>query len=239
MKVVLGILIGTLGLAQTPLSVEAKHDHWRRWCVGQLTVDDKGIAFESASKKGHRWRWGYLDLQQVKVLDDGEVSVLTYADNKWRLGADREFHFLVADKQFAAQVSPLLESRLERRFVSGLAARPGKALWELPAKHLLRFSGSEGTLAAAEDRIVYRTDRPGESRTWLFSDIDHISKTSPDQLTITTHERARSHYGSLKEFNFQLKQPLAEDRYDELWKRLEKSKGLQILTTAREDRHAP
>ena len=229
MKILFASIAAGLAMAQSPVVFEAKHEHLRGACAGRLTVDPNGVAFESAKKEDHSWRWGYLDIQQIKVLDNGEVSLLTYEDNKWRLGADREFHFKVADRRFASEAGPLLESRLERRFISGVQGGEWKPFWEVPVKHLLRFSGSEGTLLFGEGRIEYRTPRPGDSRTWLFSDIDSISTSGPYELTITTYERARSHYGDRKGFNFQLKEALREDRYNDLWRRLEKSKGVQIL----------
>ncbi len=225
MKRLLGILIVPVALAQQPLSFEARHDHTRGACTGRLGFDESGVAFESQTKKNHSWRWGWLDIQQLKVLDTGEVRLLTYKDNKWRLGADREFHFHIATKEFGAQVSPLLRSHLERRFVSGLHETDSAPLWELPVKHLLRISGTEGKLVVAKDRILYQTEAPGDSRTWRFSDIESISTSGPFQLTITSYERARSHYGDRKGFNFQLKEPLPESRYNDLWRRVEEAKG--------------
>ncbi len=227
MKLLMFFLAAMAAFGQT---YDARHDHWRRSCTGQLTFDTQGVAFESSTKPKHSWKVSYLDAQQMKVLDNGEFRLLTYKDRKWRLGADREYRLRVADKQFAAQVGPLLENRLERRFVSGYAAGEGKILWELPAKHRLRFSGTEGVLVVAADRILYRTEKPGDSRTWFFPDIAGISSSDPYQFSITTYERALAHYGDRKGFNFQLKQPLSEDRYNDLWLRLEQSKGLQLLT---------
>ena len=57
----------------------------------------------------------------------------------------------------------------------------------------------------------------------------------PFQLTITTFERAKTHYGDLKGFNFQLKRPLDEGRYNELWLSLNRSKGLKILDSYRQN----
>ncbi len=227
MKLLTVALFVAAALAQTSPGFEARHDHLHGSCSGRLTIDDGGVTFDGAGKKSHHWHWGYLDIQQLQILHNGEVRLLTYQDNKWRLGADREFHFRVGDKQFGPQMSPVLTSRLGPRFVLGLASALEKPVWELPVKHLLRVSGTEGTLVIGEDRIVYRAGRPGDSRTWLFSDIDHISRSGPEELTITTYERARSHYGNRKDFNFQLKQPLSEERYDQLWRRLEQSKGVQ------------
>jgi hypothetical protein len=80
-------------------------------------------------------------------------------------------------------------------------------------------------LIVGEDRIVFRSDRKGESRTWRYADIDNISTTGPFQLTVTTFERSRANYGNRKGFNFQLKEQLEETRYNELWRQLNRRKG--------------
>ena len=53
-------------------------------------------------------------------------------------------------------------------------------------------------------------------------------------MTITTFERAKLDYGNLKQFNFELKQRLEEDRYNDLWLRLNRTKGLKVLSADRE-----
>jgi hypothetical protein len=109
------------------------------------------------------------------------------------------------------------------------------ALWELPVKLLAAFQGSEGVLQVGADRVVYKTARKHQSRTWRFEDIENVSTSGPFQLTLTTHERAKSQYGSLKGFNFQLKQRLDEKRFNILWRRLNRVKGLEFLASAQED----
>jgi len=100
-------------------------------------------------------------------------------------------------------------------------------------KHLLRFGGDEGTLLVGTAEIVYKSARKEKSRTWRYEDIDNVSSSGPFQLTITTFERAKMHYGSLKGFNFELKQRLEEARYNDLWLRLHRAKGLKILESYR------
>ena len=68
----------------------------------------------------------------------------------------------------------------------------------------------------------------------LFTRIENASTSDRYQLTLTTYERAKTHYGSMKGFNFQLKQPLDEKRFQMLWKRLNQDKGLQFLTSIEE-----
>ncbi len=226
MKHFLAVLIAAAAAAQT---YEARHDHLRGFCRGDLIFNDQGVAFESA-KKGHSWKLAWLDVQQLRILDNGDVDVLTYQDRKWRLGADRAYHLRVADRPFAAQVTPMLENRLGRRFVAGAPAEV-KPLWEIPAKHLLRFGGVEGTLVVAADRIQFRAAKPGASREWMLTGVESISTSDPYQLTLVPYERPR------RDFNFQLKQSLDSEQYNRLWRRLEAAKGLQVLSLADEKPH--
>jgi hypothetical protein len=207
--------------------------------MGTLTITDAGVAFEEVYPNGkkprrpHAWRWDYQDIQRLKIAPKS-LTVLTYQDNKWKLGADREYKFdLVADKTFE-DAYQLLKNRLDQRLVAVIPDRVSNVLWEIPVKHLLRFGGDEGVLQVGPDEIVYKSAKPGESRTWRYQDIDNIGSSGPFQLTITTFERAKLHYGDRKGFNFELKQPLEEARYNDLWLRLNQSKGLQILTMYRE-----
>jgi hypothetical protein len=151
------------------------------------------------------------------------------------LGVDREYEFdLVADKTFE-DAYQLLKGRLDQRLVAAIPDHLSNILWEVPVKHLLRFGGDEGVLQVGMDLLVYKSANTAESRSWRYEDIDNISSSGPFDLTITTFERAKTHYGNLKGFNFELKQRLEEGRYNELWLRLNQSKGLKILDSYRSD----
>src|SRR5271157_6459598 len=230
--------------AQQEFRYDAWHGHSRpphikkAGNMGTLTITNAGVSFEETYKEGrkpkhpHEWRWDYQDIQQLKIAPQS-LTVLTYKDNKWKLGADREYRFdLVSDKTFDAAFG-VLKNRLDRRFVAAIPDHVSNVLWEIPVKHLLRFVGDEGVIQVGPDEIVYKSAKQGESRTWRYLDIDNISSSGPFQLTITTFERAKTHYGNLKGFNFELKQRLEEARYNELWLRLNQSKGLQILDSYR------
>ena len=206
--------------------------------MGTLTISDEGVTFEETYKDGtqpkhpHAWRWDYQDIQQLKIAPKS-LTVLTYKDNKWKLGADREYEFdLVPDGTFE-DAYQLLKGRLDQRLVVAIPDRLSSILWEIPVKHLLRFGGDEGVLQVGPDAIVYRSTDKVDSRTWRYEDIENISNSGPFDLTITTFERAKTHYGNLKGFNFELKQRLDEARYNDLWLRLNQSKGLKILNSYR------
>ena len=224
-------------IPQQNFKYDVRHQHLRKGCTGTLLVNERGVSYQEISKKKkkhlHAWEWSYQDIQQLEV-SPRELRVLTYKDNPWKLGADREYGFRVLGERRLLEVYALLKDRLDQRLVAALADPGLIPLWQIPAKHLGRISGSEGLLIVGRDRIIYSTARPGDSRTWRYKDIENISTSGPFQLTLTTYERAKSHYGSLKGFNFQLKAPLSEDRYNDLWRRLNQNKGLKFLTSISE-----
>jgi hypothetical protein len=207
---------------------------------GTLTVTDSGISFAESPTEGkqpkhpHAWHWDYQDIQQLKIAPNS-MTVLTYKDNKWKLGADRAYEFDLASDGTFANAYELLKGRLDQRLVGAILENcVSDVLWEIPVKHLLRFGGDEGVLQVGASEIVYKSARPRESRTWRYADIDNISSSGPFQLGITTFERAKLDYGSRKEFNFELKQRLDDARYNDLWLRLNRSKGLRVLNSYRE-----
>lgn len=218
--------------AQQELRYEARHDHWRGACTGILRIDERGVAFQEVKKnnqKGsHAWEWPYQEIQQLE-LAPGKLRVLTYKDSRWKLGADREYEFTVRSGTLQEAYS-FLRNRLDRRFVAALADAEGEGLWQLPVKHLGRVMGSDGVLIVGQNQITYRANEGETSRTWRYSDIDNISSSDRYQLTLTTFERAKFHYGDRKQFNFQLKEPLDENRYNELWRSLTRTKGLNFLS---------
>jgi hypothetical protein len=241
-------LLSPAAFAQGPAPQGLSYDVWhghsrpphvkRAGNMGTLTITDTGVSFEETYKNGkkpkhpHAWRWDYQDIQQLKI-DPKSLTVLTYKDNKWKLGADREYQFdLLADRTFE-DAWQLLKGRLDQRLVGAIPDHLSNILWEIPAKHLLRFGGDEGVLQVGAETIVYHSANKDESRTWRYEDIENISSSGPFELTITTFERAKTHYGNLKGFNFELKRRLEEAPYNDLWLRLNQSKGLKILNSYR------
>jgi hypothetical protein len=242
------LLVGLVLLAPAALAQDLRYEVWhghplppyvkKAGNMGTLSITDAGVSFEETYRDGvrpkhpHAWRWDYQDIQQLKI-DSKSLTVLTYKDNKWKLGADRQYRFdLLTDRTFL-DAWQRLKGRLDQRLVAAIPDHPSNVLWQIPVKHLLRFGGDEGVLQVGPDTIVYQSANNAESRTWRYEDIENISSSGPFDLTVTTFERAKTHYGNLKGFNFALKQRLEESRYNELWLRLNQSKGLKILDSYR------
>lgn len=217
LEAAIGLTLG-LGLAAgADLRVEARHNHLRKACSGVLVFGERGVAFEGKGKKAHRFGWDYSGIQQL-LVEPARIRLLTYEDVKWKLGADRELEFQAVAGDFRAAYQTL-KSRMDQRLVGALA-EGAEPLWEAPAKLLGLVAGAQGRLVLAADRVVFDSPRPGRSRTWLDRDIENISSTGPFEFTLTSHERSRRHYGSRKSFQFQLRQPLPEQTYNRLWRRL-------------------
>lgn len=231
---------------QQELRYNVEHGHGMWWDgSGTLVVTEYGISYQETSKKKdkrpeklHHAQWDYEDIQQLYISPQ-RLTIVTYKDRKWLLGMDKQWEFKLPSVETFNAAYDLLKDRLDQRFVAAFAEREVRPLWEIPVKLLGRIRGSEGILEVGPDRIVYRTDAKNQSRTWRLEDIENVSTSGPFQLTLTTYERAKSHYGNLKGFNFQLKRALSERQYSQLWRRVNQAKGLEFLRAYQETDGAP
>ena len=205
--IVIALTFAPALFAQKELRFQVRH-------AAALVISESGITCSKPALK-----LDYQDIQEIKLADD-KLTLVTYKDRKWRLGVDKQYQFTLTPGQDFHEAYALLKDKLDQRFVAAVADGQIQPLWHLPAKLLGRVTGSEGVIEVGEDRIVYKTTGKGQSRTWRYQDIDNISSSGPFQLTLTTYERAKMHYGNLKGFNFQLKQALNEEQFNLLWRRL-------------------
>ncbi len=179
----------------------------------KLHVDDDGLSYRGQV-------WTYEHLQEVK-LEPGRMRIVTYEDGPlWKFGADRGREFRLASGSFAG-IEGFLREKLDQRFVSAIAEVPTDAEWSVAVKRLGTVKGSEGTLYVGKENVVYLSAVPGESRTWRLKDIENVNSSGPFELTLTTYERAKMSYGSMRSFNFRLKQPVDTAKVDALWRRLQ------------------
>jgi hypothetical protein len=212
------ILAGAIWASAAQFTV--RHRHFSGGCTGLMTIDENGVRFDGP--KGHAWSWTYPDIRELK-LGRREILLVSYHDELLRLGADRTYRF--EGEIPARQVYGLLKDRMDQRLVAAFSEQPPGPEWSIPVKRLGTLRGSQGLLAFGPDSVVFSTDAAGQSRIWRYDDIDSISSSGPFQLTVTTFERARSHYGDRKGFNFQLKQPITEARYNAIWLEIERKNG--------------
>lgn len=222
------VLAFTPALAQN-FEYPARHDHWRKGCAGFLRIDADGISFSQVGGKKlpHQHHWAYQDIQQLEVTDGRIIRVMSYRDRRLLLGKDQPFEFTLDGKPDLMLVYRALRTKLDQRFIARVGDVEGQPLWQLPVKRLGRIRGTEGTLAVFGDRVVYHTAATAQSRTWRDADLMNISSAGPFQLTVTTLEKGGT-------FDFQLKQPLNTAQYDTLWLRLNRPRGLALISGNKE-----
>ena len=200
------VLAGAAWAQQIPArEFPVRHQHLRKYCNGVLTVDAKGITFQGA--KHDTMIWAYEDIQQL-TLERESIHILSYKDSSLRLGRDITYNF--TGKVPSAELYARWSTALDQRFVADLPEvgdRPGV---KFPAKLLDFKKGTEATLVFAANLVGFG------AHTWRYSDIQSIASSGPFQLTLTTLE---------KQFRFQLKQPITESTYNQLWLDIERKNG--------------
>ena len=205
---------------QTAAGAQVEHRHPRHSGAGTLTITDDGLSFTETGKHPEHSRvWKYEQIQQIE-LSASRLRVLTYEDSRRQLGRDREYVFDNLPADFAKSAYPMWKDKLDQRFIAALADPEITTLAEFPAKLLGLTKGVEGTLLFAEDRIVFRTDKPGSSRTWRFIDIDNVASAGPFDFSVVTLEHHGAWNSGARDFRFHLQRPMEEARFNELWRRM-------------------
>lgn len=219
------------------VTLAARHDHRKGSCAGSITVTAEGIEYregprDKPRKKPHRYTWTWADTQQA-TLSAKDLTVLTYEDRWLTLGADRQMRFALAPGTDLATANAALRQALGRKFVAALPAGGSAPLWTLPAKHLHGFRGTPGTLELRSDSISFRSSTL--SRTWTWDDLENVSSAGPYELTLTTYERSRLHYGGRRDFTFQLREPITPAQVDQLWRRVTRPSHILTEFTTKEN----
>ena len=217
------------GAAEGEIALEVRHHHAIGSCHGMLILDNRGARYETNHKKDARV-WAYEDIQQWQVETGGKHKVTSYEDRKWRLGSDKTFEFdWDGGKVTPQQVDEFLKAHTARPIAAWLLpAETGKAIYEFPAKHLGGLAGNQGRLLFTDQLVMYQSDQKDANRNWRYQDLESIASAGIYDLTLTTYERQKFHYASRRVYNFQLKRALPQEAYDELWRFVNRKKGLGL-----------
>jgi hypothetical protein len=209
---------------------EVRYRHWHGGTKGILHISPVLIVFEEKGKdaKTHSREWRYEEIQQL-TLAKNELRILTYEDSNWKLGRDREYVFDRLPEGFGSQVYPLFSRNLDRRFIAALPNLSTSPEWKMGAKLTDGAHGTRGTLVLARDRIVFDAGKRDTSRTWRISDIENVGSSGPFDLTLTTAEKSGFFRETMRQFHFQLQSKLTEEQFNELWRQVNRRKGLRFL----------
>jgi hypothetical protein len=214
------LMAAAVSPAQT-VTVEVRHLHMRGGATGQLVASPQGIHFEEAKRK-HTLEMKYADIQQITLTRD-RLRILTDQDQPRWLGRDREIVF-----DHLPEGAPLIFRQFHEvlgpRFVGSYFALEGEPLWQADAKLLRGLSGTSGKLAIGSDAITFEADKPEESRSWPYVELEQVARDGRFDLSIVSLEKAGWLHAGPREFRFQLKRELSEDEYNRLWRRMQEQK---------------
>lgn len=211
------LIVSGVILAAQDLTFSVRHNHLHKYGVGTLTFTENTIQWEEPGKSHeHSQLWTYEQIQRLELAQD-QVRIVTYEDIRWQVGRDRAFLFDHIPADLASRVYPFLIAKLDQRFQAHVYDPSIEPIYETPAKLLLGRAGSNGVLKIGPDRITFNGGDRGQSRTWRYSDITIFSNAGPFDLTLATLEG---------ENRIQLKRPLPEATYTDLWRRISESNGL-------------
>ena len=151
--------------------VTVRHRHLYKGAPGELRVTTGGNSSSKRAKAASTRAPVRSTIFKNLELSPDTLRILTYEDSRWELGRDREYLFDHRPSGFAKSVYVQWRNRLDRRFIADLADNDVVAELVIPGKRLGAVTGSQGALAFGEDRIVYQSARPEQSRTWRFADV--------------------------------------------------------------------
>ncbi len=203
----------------TVFQFSVEHDHFWRKGSGTLTIDQEGIAYTSEKDDGHNTDWSYSDIQEVKIESPQRISIRTYDDVWWKLNRERTLHFELVEGEIDPAVANFLRDRLPSALVSAVFTPADDAAYRVPVKHTHALGqGCEGQLLFSERGIYYSASRSDHSRFWPMEDLESRGRMSGSHIRIAA--RAHSHSGSVRNFQFQLKQPMDGETYQRLWRKI-------------------
>src|SRR5262245_30399966 len=225
-RIVIGMGLLMLCAANSTLAqsyeFKVERDRALRNQQGKLIISPEKIEYQT-DHKGESRAWRYDELRQIKVESPRRIELVSYEDQKWKLGLDRVFKFKVLEGEITPAVGALLMGRAARPLVTSLLPAPEAApAFEAPVKHLRRFGGRVGTLKIYPDHVAYESkDAPSDSRCWRYGDIRNFSQSDRFRFEIVTFE---DNFGGPKAYNFQLRVELPAAAYDYVWARVYPSK---------------
>ncbi len=199
------------------LQVRHDHDPWGK-CIGELEINNAGIEFRSKKEK-HSRHWDWLEIQSFDRKSDQKLSILTWKDQKLKLGLDRYFNFAVLPEgdTLSPEAFALIRKNLQGTVTDRMTQEEFSPDYSLRVKHLHPFGGCEGTLDFGPDWIVYQTEHRKHSRTWKRDrEVESVWSLHRYQLEVHVFEENQRAFDKTRRFRFHLKQPLDEEYYSQL-----------------------
>lgn len=203
------VLIGQFGVAQGADVFDMKAERVRtlRNQPGMLHIDAQGVTFRSANNKT-TITIPIPDLREVDVADPRSLRFQAYEVQKWKPMERREYVFRAAGEPDLEALAQFLAARIHRPVVGHYASA---SKFQVAAFHRRTRSGTHGTFEIGEEAIRFVSDKPADSRTWLYRDIETIGKPDSYRFRVTTNRET---------YIIELKSELPEAAYQFAWSRV-------------------
>jgi len=174
---------------------------------GDLHIGADGVTFRSGDGKT-TIAIAMKDLREADVADAHALRFETYEVQKWKPNERREYTFRAPSDAPIEELAQFLAGRVHRPVVGHY---PATSQFQVAAFHRRTRGGTNGTLEIGEDSIRFASDKPADSRTWLYRDIETIGRPDSFRFRVTTNRET---------FVIELKADLPEAAYQFAWSRV-------------------
>ena len=176
---------------------------------GHLEIDAAGVSYRSADgKAGFKVR--LEDIREADVADPKVIRIETDNRLKRKSGGRRAYTFRLREGHHGNDLAKFLSEHLSRPVVGSYATKE-PAVFTIPAYHRHVLGGEHGKLEIGREAIRFVTEKPADSRTWLYRDVQTIGSSGPFQFRVST---------DVETYLFDLKERLAPEAYDFAWQRV-------------------
>lgn len=179
---------------------------------GDLHIDAQEVRFRSSDGRTSI-AVPMQDLRDADVADPHALRFETYDVQKWKPTDRREYTFRAASDAPVEELAQFLAARVHRPVVGHYTA---DFRYRIPAYHRRIRGGTHGTLEIGEDAIRFVSDKPPDSRTWLYRDIETIGRPDSFRFRITTNRET---------YVVELKSDLPQSAYELAWGKIYKREG--------------
>jgi hypothetical protein len=174
---------------------------------GDLHIDSHGITFRSSDGKT-TIAIQMKDLRDVSVADSHALRFGTYEIQKWKPVERVEYTFRAPPDTSVEELGNFLTAHVHRTVVGHY---PEESQFQAAAYHRRVRTGTSGLLKIGPESIQFVSDKPADSRTWLYRDIETIGRPDSFRFRVTTNRET---------YVLELKEDLPEAGFQFAWSRV-------------------
>lgn len=174
---------------------------------GDLHIDAEGLTFQSTDGKTIIVI-PMKELREVSIADAHALRFGTYDVQKWKPFERIAYTFRAQPDAPVEDLAEFLTPLLYRTVVGHY---PEDSQFQAAAYHRRARAGTTGLLKIGPGSIQFVSDKPADSRTWLYSDIETIGRPDSFRFRVTTNRET---------YVLELKEGLPEAAYELAWSKV-------------------